>query len=234
MKKFVLMAFVAMLLVACGYKSVEFPVGKDYVKYTAKIDDKIVVGLKTVETQHVLIAPEIGYTDIQLKIGQFFIAHKEGLWKIYDLKGNPCLKGELFPLVRVGSNYLLLKTKDEKQYFLCANGSFGPCQSLDLRLPEGVAFYVANNAPAYGLADLKTCKSVVQDLFQQIVVATASDGKVGYYVLDGNGWKSYDPSTDIYTPLKDKVFKALQKEAQNNKTPWPQEGCGFVKVKALR
>ena len=60
MKKLVFLAFVAMLFVACGYKSVETPIGENYVKFTEKVNEQIFVGVRNVNTSAVLIEPTSG------------------------------------------------------------------------------------------------------------------------------------------------------------------------------
>ena len=235
MKKIFVLAFVAMMFAACGYKSVETPLGKNYVKYTAKVDGQILLGARSLDKAEVVIAPELGFTDIQLMYDLFFVAYKDGNWSIFDLKGKPCFQ-EVFRSVAFGqdSQYLLPKKADGTIYYISEKCSFGPYASIELKTNEQFAF--ANNGSSYAIISLNNGQALIPGAWKQIVVATDAKGEVGYYVTDSNGVQRYYPDSKTQTKaMTSWALKTLKNEAKANKTPWPADGqCGIVKVKTLR
>ena len=235
MKKLFLMAFAAMMIVACGYKSVETPIGENYVKFTAKVNGQIVVGARSVDNAKVLIAPELGFTDIQLKHDLFFIAHKGGKWSVFDLQGNPCFK-EAFPSLSIGQNakFLIPKKEDGSAYYISDKCSFGPYATIDVRSADKFAF--VNDGTAYTLIHLDNGKPSIPGAWKQIVVAYDAKGQIGYYVTDSKGVQRYYPDSKTQTKaVASWALKTLKNEAKANNTPWPADGqCGIVKVKTLR
>ena len=238
MKKLVFLAFVAMLFVACGYKSVETPIGENYVKFTEKVNEQIFVGVRNVNTSAVLIEPTSGFSDIQLKHDLFFIAHKNGKWSIFNLNGKPCFK-DAFASISIGQNakYLIPKKEDGSCYYLSDNCFFGPYVNIDLRTADQFAF--VNDGSSYAMLSLESGQALIPGTWKQIVIAHDAKGKVGYYVTDSQGMRLLDLQAQNEKVkvkyLKSWVIKSLQNEAKDNNTPWPADGqCGIVKVKTLR
>ncbi len=230
MKTLMLIAFVAILAVSCGYKSVEKPLGGEYVKFTAQLkDNSIVYGVRNKVSGKVILPAE-RYQDILYQSGMF-LAYEDNRWTVLNVKGENIAPGMTFESVSYGSHYFKLICSGSQYFYVFNRGMFG--SALEFHYYPSIDIAFAKTREGYIAYDVLARTQLFEMPYQQIVCATDADGQTAWYVKEGKSFRKIIDGKPSKTALQTWQLNTLKKEAKAANTPWP-EGCGFVKVKTLR
>jgi len=233
MKRFIFVACAAALafLATSCYQSVVTPLGDDLASFTKRVDKTTeLVGVKNTLNNAVVVEPI--YEVVHYKYG-FIVAAKDNHFAVYDNIGIRYFEDLDIISAEAGKKemYFLFKTNKGKYFYLPHRELCGPAN--DFTYYPGLFLLFAQNAGGnYGVYDPNSGEVVLQQKYRSIVYAYTENDQSAFYVSDGKTTKKVSNGGERLIAASN--LSIMKKEARTNKTLWPKEGVGVVKVKTLR
>lgn len=231
MKRFIIFAVcviaLALMSTSC-YKPVVRPLGDGLFSFTKKVNkSRDIYGVKD-STGHVVLTPV--WDRVYYHLGVIVVA-KNGLFALYTPEGERIFPQMNFSEVRGQRTYFSLKTTENNYFYIPGQALCGPAN--DFRFFPSIKLLFAQIGENYGIYDTQTGEFSTAPNYKQIIYAYDTKNASALYVsTDGKTFKKLTDSKE--TPVKPAVLNLMKKEADANKTPWPKQGVGVVKLKTIR
>ena len=231
MKRFLIAACVAAMafLASSCYQSVVTPLGDDLASFTKRIDKATeYVGVKNTANDVVLVEPV--YEVVYYK-ADYIIAAKQNKFAIFERTGQRVFEDLQINEVSAGKNYFIFGVQGRGKYFFIPHKELcGPAANFTY-YPGSFLLFAQNNGGSYGVYDPETGQVVLEQKYPQLTYAIDEKGNTAFYVGGKVTKKLVDGKERSVTTAN---LNLMKKEATTNKTPWPKDGVGVVKVKVLR
>lgn len=231
MKKFLLLTACIAALACCMtscYKSVVTPLGDDLASFTQKVDGTEYVGVKNTMSDAVLVEPV--YEVVYYKM-DYIIAAKANDFAIFERTGERVFADVHINKVEYGTTYFLFGAYGgQKYFFLPHNELCGPASDFKY-YPSAALLFAQDSGGNWGAYDPENWEVKIEPKYPNLVYAVDEKGNEAFYTNTKTPKRFVDGVEKNVTKAN---FNAMLKEAEQNKTPWPQTGVGVVKVKRLR
>ena len=230
MKKFMFAACIAALafFATSCYRSVVTPLGDDLASFTKKVDQTEYVGVKNTANNVVIIDPV--YEIVHYKLG-YILAAKNNDFAVFDNTGVRYFENLKINEASAGKDYFIFGTTRGKYFYLPHRELCGPASSFTY-YPGLFLLFAQNSDGSYGVYEPDSGDVVLEQKYKSIIYAFTDADQSAFYVSDGKTTKKI--VNGLQKPLSNAGLNAMKKEATANKTPWPKDGIGVVKVKTLR
>lgn len=234
MKKFLFLAACAVALALCAtscYRSKVEPLGDNtnLVSFTKKIDKTTeYVGVKNTLSNVVILEPV--YEVVYYKM-DYIIAAISNNFSIFDNTGQRVF--EDLNITEAGANdvYFLFTVPSAGKYFFLPHKELcGPAAEFKY-YPSAFLLFAKSAGGAYGVYNPETGAVVLEQKYPNLTYAIDEKGNTAYYIT---GKVTKKLVGGVEKTVTNANLNAMKKEAEANKTPWPKDGVGIVKVKTLR